>query len=117
VFQSSGTFAGEALTFDTTDANGFSSGAGGFSAAGLDLEWDVLLSFGSTAPVSSGSYVLPEDHPRALDYPGTLCVTAGYAGYDSNGNFKFILLGLNDAADCSGNDISVEITGCWGSGS
>jgi hypothetical protein len=124
-----GTLDGSALLDDRDDMGinaGYSQGTNGkfdtplpgslaLTSAQVELHfrWAQGVEFGGQAPITGGTMVPGAPHPLAGQ---TLCVVAGVLGFpltgDEAGVFKFHITSVRRDADCSGQEVSVDLSGC-----
>jgi hypothetical protein len=75
--------------------------------------WTQGLAHGESCTIVQGLVVPPVGHPRAGE---EICITQGAVGFvmggPEAGSFKFWLHEARAGADCSGEDVPIDLRGC-----
>lgn len=79
----------------------------------IRVDWTRALAHGDSCVLMQGLVVPPTGNPRAGE---ELCITQGAVGFvqggADDGNFKFHLYGARAGADCSGEEVPLDLRGC-----
>ena len=79
----------------------------------IRFNWTRALAHGDSCTAVNGIVVPPTGNPRAGE---ELCITEGVVGFvdggPDDGNFKFHLYGARVGADCSGEEVPIDLRGC-----
>jgi hypothetical protein len=79
----------------------------------IRFNWTRPLAHGDSCTTVNGIVVPPTGNPRA---GVELCITDGAVGFveggPDDGNFKFYLYGARVGADCSGEEVAIDLRGC-----